>query len=156
MAARLSRRTSRRPPFAEQIRLYVPLPAELRLALESFRGRDGALRTRGIGCSAMDLGLAGRVALVTGVSYGIGAATAIALISEGMQVFGTSRTVPEPRIGLVHATIDMSTADSGVKAVEGCLAEFGRLDVLVNNVGRVGLALGSPTSPTPSGSSIGT
>lgn len=83
----------------------------------------------------MDLGLADRVALVTGVSYGIGAAIAVALIGEGMHVFGTSRTVPEPRAGLVHASIDMSTADAGAKAVEGCLAEFGRLDVLVNNVG---------------------
>ena len=83
----------------------------------------------------MDLGLAGRVALVTGVSYGIGAATALALIGEGMQVFGTSRTAPEPQAGLVHITIDMSTADAGEKAVEGCLAEFGCLDLLVNNVG---------------------
>jgi NAD(P)-dependent dehydrogenase (short-subunit alcohol dehydrogenase family) len=85
----------------------------------------------------MDLALAGRVALVTGVSYGIGAATAVALIGEGMKVFGTSRTVPEPRTGLVHATLDISTADSGEKAVAGCLAEFGRLDVLVNNVGSI-------------------
>lgn len=45
----------------------------------------------------MDLGLAGKVALVTGVSYGIGAATAVTLIDEGMKVFGTSRTAPEPR-----------------------------------------------------------
>jgi NAD(P)-dependent dehydrogenase (short-subunit alcohol dehydrogenase family) len=85
----------------------------------------------------MDLALADRIALVTGVSYGIGAATALALIGEGMRVFGTSRTLPEPRPGLVHATIDMSMADAGEKAVQGCLAEFGRLDVLVNNVGSI-------------------
>jgi NAD(P)-dependent dehydrogenase (short-subunit alcohol dehydrogenase family) len=90
----------------------------------------------------MDLGLSGRVALVTGVSYGIGASTAAALIEEGMKVFGTSRTAPEPRAGLAHATLDMSAADAGQKAVEGCLAEFGRLDVLVNNVGFVRLAAG--------------
>jgi NAD(P)-dependent dehydrogenase (short-subunit alcohol dehydrogenase family) len=83
----------------------------------------------------MDLDLAGRVALVTGVSYGIGEATARALIAEGMQVFGTSRTVPEPRTGLVHTVIDMSEVDAGERAVEGCLAAFGRLDILVNNVG---------------------
>jgi NAD(P)-dependent dehydrogenase (short-subunit alcohol dehydrogenase family) len=83
----------------------------------------------------VNLELSGKVALVTGVSYGIGAATADALIGEGMRVFGTSRTTPASRGGLVHAAIDMSTPDAGATAVERCVAEFGRLDVLVNNVG---------------------
>jgi NAD(P)-dependent dehydrogenase (short-subunit alcohol dehydrogenase family) len=83
----------------------------------------------------MDLGLDGKVALVTGVSYGIGAATADAFIREGAQVFGTSRSAPASRDGLVHAAIDMSAADAGDRAVAGCLQELGRLDVLVNNVG---------------------
>jgi NAD(P)-dependent dehydrogenase (short-subunit alcohol dehydrogenase family) len=83
----------------------------------------------------MDLGLTDKIALVTGVSYGIGAAIAEILVREGMQVFGTSRTAPEPVQGVVHASIDMSRPDAGFKAVEGCVAEFGRLDVLVNNVG---------------------
>jgi NAD(P)-dependent dehydrogenase (short-subunit alcohol dehydrogenase family) len=83
----------------------------------------------------MDLGLADKVALITGVSYGIGAATADALIGEGMRVFGTSRTAPRPRTGLAHASIDMSASDAGGEAVEACVKEFGRLDVVVNNVG---------------------
>jgi NAD(P)-dependent dehydrogenase (short-subunit alcohol dehydrogenase family) len=83
----------------------------------------------------MDLGLRGKVALVTGVSYGIGAATADVFIQEGMRVFGTSRTPPEPRADVAHASIDMSAADAGDRAVAGCIEEFGRLDVLVNNVG---------------------
>lgn len=83
----------------------------------------------------MDLGLAGKVALVTGASYGIGYATASTLIDEGMKVLGTSRTAPEPRDGLVHAGIDMSEPDAGDRAVEACLNEFGRLDLVVNNVG---------------------
>lgn len=83
----------------------------------------------------MDLGLSGRVALVTGVSYGIGAAVADAFILEGAQVFGTSRTVPQSRDGLVHLSLDMSEADAGNEAVEACLQQFGRIDVLVNNVG---------------------
>jgi len=86
--------------------------------------------------------MAGRVALVTGVSYGIGAATAQAFIDEGMHVFGTSRSVPTPRAGLVHSTIDMSNPDAGDRAVEACLAEFGRLDVLVNNVGHARIGSG--------------
>jgi NAD(P)-dependent dehydrogenase (short-subunit alcohol dehydrogenase family) len=65
----------------------------------------------------MDLGLSQRVALVTGVSYGIGAAAADALILEGAQVFGISRSAPQPRDGLVHMSLDMRGADAGNKAV---------------------------------------
>ena len=83
----------------------------------------------------MDLGLGGRVALVTGVSYGIGAAVADAFIREGGQVFGTSRSAPSQRPGLVHLSLDMSEKDAGDEAVAGCLKAFGRVDVLVNNVG---------------------
>jgi NAD(P)-dependent dehydrogenase (short-subunit alcohol dehydrogenase family) len=83
----------------------------------------------------MDLELAGKTALITGVSYGIGAATAEAFLREGAQVFGVSRSAPEPRAGLVHAAIDMSAEDAGEKAVNACVEEFGRLDVAVNNVG---------------------
>ena len=83
----------------------------------------------------MDLGLSERVALVTGVSYGIGAAAADSLILEGAQVFGISRSAPQPRDGLVHMSLDMSGADAGNEAVAACLEQLGRLDVLVNNVG---------------------
>lgn len=83
----------------------------------------------------MDLGLHGKVALVTGASYGIGAAVADAFVREGAQVLGTSRSVPAPREGLVHKTLDMSEPAAGEQAVAACLEEFGRLDVLVNNVG---------------------
>jgi NAD(P)-dependent dehydrogenase (short-subunit alcohol dehydrogenase family) len=83
----------------------------------------------------MDLGLTGKVALVTGVSYGIGAAVADAFIREGAQVFGTSRSAPTHREGLAHLRLDMSQTDAGDKAVAACIQEFGRLDVLVNNVG---------------------
>jgi NAD(P)-dependent dehydrogenase (short-subunit alcohol dehydrogenase family) len=90
----------------------------------------------------MDLGLAGKVALITGVSYGIGWATADALIREGAHVFGTSRSVPQPREGLTHAALDMSTGQAGDEAVAGCLQHYGRLDAVVNNVGSGRLGTG--------------
>jgi NAD(P)-dependent dehydrogenase (short-subunit alcohol dehydrogenase family) len=89
----------------------------------------------------MDLGLSGRVGLVTGVSYGIGAATADAFLAEGMHVFGTSRSRPD-RADITHACIDMSGVDAGERSVAGCVEALGRLDVLVNNVGSAHIGAG--------------
>jgi NAD(P)-dependent dehydrogenase (short-subunit alcohol dehydrogenase family) len=83
----------------------------------------------------VDLGLSGKVALVTGVSKGIGQAVAEELLREGMQVLGTSRSAPPPRDGLEHVVIDMQEPSSGERSVAACLERFGRLDVVVNNVG---------------------
>jgi NAD(P)-dependent dehydrogenase (short-subunit alcohol dehydrogenase family) len=98
----------------------------------------------------MDLGLSGKVVLVTGVSYGIGAAVADAFLREGAQVLGTSRSVPEPREGLVHMSLDMSEPLAGGQAVAACLEQLGRLDVLVNNVGsgRVGTGFAEESDAT--------
>jgi NAD(P)-dependent dehydrogenase (short-subunit alcohol dehydrogenase family) len=89
----------------------------------------------------MDLGLSGKVGLVTGVSYGIGAATADTFVDEGMRVFGTSRTRPD-RADITHAAIDMTAADAGDRSVSGCVEAFGRVDVLVNNVGSARIGTG--------------
>ena len=83
----------------------------------------------------MDLGLRDKVALVTGVSYGIGSAVAATLIREGGHVFGTSRSTSGVHDQVSHAQIDMSEESAGDAAVGACLARFGRLDILVNNVG---------------------
>jgi NAD(P)-dependent dehydrogenase (short-subunit alcohol dehydrogenase family) len=86
-------------------------------------------------CCHMDLQLGGKVALVTGVSQGIGLAVAGTLLGEGMRVVGTSRTVPSTRSGLFHVELDMSETGAGESAVAATLSQFGQLDVLVNNVG---------------------
>ena len=95
----------------------------------------------------MDLQLRDKVALVTGSSRGLGLASARALAAEGCRVTLTGRgettlaaaaadlrAIAEP--GAVHAVAaDLSTAEGVAVAVEQTVAAFGRLDVLVNNMG---------------------
>ena len=83
----------------------------------------------------MDLGLAGKVALVTGVSQGIGLACAASLIAEGARVLGTSRSAPPVVDGLAHVALDMTEPDAAEQSVAETLDRFGSLDILVNNVG---------------------
>lgn len=86
----------------------------------------------------MELQLAGRTALVTGASRGIGLATVAALAAEGARVVGAARTItPElEQTGALAISADLATPDGPARLVEQALAELGgSLDVLVNNVG---------------------
>ena len=88
----------------------------------------------------MDLGLSGKVALVTGASQGIGFAVAQALADEGAQVAVSSRSqerieAAAKRIGArayVHDTNDLDSAPALVDRIE---EELGPLAVLVTNTG---------------------
>ena len=94
----------------------------------------------------MDLGLKGKVALVTGASRGIGAAIAQRFDQEGCKVAVLARRQSELD-GLVagfsgpHAkealalACDMMSADQIEKSVTAILKQFGRVDIAVNNVG---------------------
>jgi NAD(P)-dependent dehydrogenase (short-subunit alcohol dehydrogenase family) len=90
----------------------------------------------------MDLGLAGKVAVVTGASKGIGLAIARALVGEGVFVLAGARdTNDELRAlaggGQVQAVgVDLSTANGATQLIDAAIAR-GRLDILVNNVGAV-------------------
>jgi NAD(P)-dependent dehydrogenase (short-subunit alcohol dehydrogenase family) len=90
----------------------------------------------------MDLGLAGKRAVVTGASKGIGLAVTRALVAEGASVVAGSRSsTPEleqlTADGHVHAVaVDLATADGPVELVDAALG-LGPVDVLVNNVGAV-------------------
>jgi NAD(P)-dependent dehydrogenase (short-subunit alcohol dehydrogenase family) len=90
----------------------------------------------------VDLRLEGKVALVTGVSQGIGLACATSLLAEGARVLGTSRSAPPVFAGLAHVHLDMTDDGAAERAVEETVARLGSLDILVNNVGSGRLSTG--------------
>jgi NAD(P)-dependent dehydrogenase (short-subunit alcohol dehydrogenase family) len=91
----------------------------------------------------MDLELAGKVAVVTGASKGIGLAVVRALADEGAQVVAGARTTATldglDRVSAV--AVDLAAPDGPGKLVQRAIDEHGRVDVLVNNVGAVRLRL---------------
>jgi short-subunit dehydrogenase len=79
---------------------------------------------------------AGKTAIVTGASSGIGKATAAALAQAGFTVFGTSRrAVTDGPRHVTMLTCDVTSDDSVRALVADVLARTGRIDLLVNNAG---------------------
>jgi 3-oxoacyl-[acyl-carrier protein] reductase len=99
----------------------------------------------------MDLGLHGRVAIVTGSSRGIGRAIASALAAEGVRLTLNARgaeplkAFADELAGRGNEVIDVATdvtTPAGCQHVfERTLERFGQVDILINNVGG-----GGPTS----------
>src|SRR5690242_11944979 len=95
--------------------------------------------------STMTTPLTGTVALITGSSSGIGAATARRLAAEGAAVALVARR--RDRLDELAATItgeggtglvveaDVTSEEQAAAAVERTMAELGRLDILVSNAG---------------------
>jgi NAD(P)-dependent dehydrogenase (short-subunit alcohol dehydrogenase family) len=76
------------------------------------------------------------IALVTGVSSGIGRAIAATLAESGYRVFGTVRAVDgDVPPGVDKTVLDVRDEASIGAAVAGILSSVGRIDVLVNNAG---------------------
>jgi len=95
----------------------------------------------------MDLGLAGKVAIITGSSRGLGLVSARALVAEGCNVCICGRgedALSEAALELAAAAVapaevlavraDLATGQGIRDVVDATVARFGGVDVLVNNV----------------------
>jgi NAD(P)-dependent dehydrogenase (short-subunit alcohol dehydrogenase family) len=80
-----------------------------------------------------------KVALITGVSSGIGQSIARQLAQKGFAVFGTSRNPREvePMPGVEVLPLDVRLDESAKACVDAVFAQVERLDILVNNAGYV-------------------
>jgi len=92
-----------------------------------------------------------KVAIVSGVSRGIGKATAIRLAEAGYAIAGISRTIHSPGFSTERAaldsaitrygvdfrsyTLDIADIESHQKVIDCIMKDFGRIDLLVNNAG---------------------
>ena len=86
--------------------------------------------------------LDGRVAVVTGAAHGIGRALAVGLAAEGMRVVavdidGPGAAATAEHIGADSAARQVDVADAAAvdALADYCFAEFGQVDLLINNAG---------------------
>ncbi len=94
----------------------------------------------------MELELAGKVAIVSGGSKGIGRAAALGFVKEGASVVVCARgrqaldaTIdavgPAGRERIVAVAADLTDPAAIQRVVDSAISEFGRIDILVNNAG---------------------
>jgi len=93
----------------------------------------------------VDLGIAGRTALVTAASKGLGRATAMALAAEGVKVAicargeealqATARDISDAGGEVLATVADVTDPAAPARLVAGAAEHFGSLDILVANAG---------------------
>ena len=93
----------------------------------------------------MDLGLKGKVALVTGSSSGIGRAIALCLAQEGANMVVNGRDTARVNavagevkaygVDVLIGLADITLAEDVKKMVADTIDRFGRVDILINNAG---------------------
>src|SRR5829696_8878820 len=124
----------------------VPVVPKQRAARRIWRRATGRLfhnsTTRAMpDCRAMDLGLAGTAALVTGASGGIGSAVARELSAEGARVAlhyhrsGEATEALAAELGGVALRADLRDEGQADALVPGAVEALGRLDACVANAG---------------------
>jgi len=80
--------------------------------------------------------LSGKIALVTGGTKGTGKAIAERLLNAGARVIITARNKPETENKELHfISADLSTSNGSVKVIDEIKAKYGKLDILINNLG---------------------
>ncbi len=104
----------------------------------------------------MDLELNDKIAVVTGASKGIGLAITRALVNEGARVVAGARTTAslEQAGRVTPVAIDLMEPTGPQPLVRRAVDAFGRVDILINNLGSGRLRLGgslAQTMPTSSG-----
>jgi len=90
----------------------------------------------------MDLNLAGKIAIITGASRGIGRAIAEVLSTEGMRLILAARSgdllqevVAGCSTDVYTLAIDLRQAETPQQLIDFALEKFGAIDLLVNNAG---------------------
>lgn len=93
----------------------------------------------------MDLGLHGKVAVVTGASRGLGRSIALGLANEGCLLAICARNEDQLQhvaseiracgTDVLALPLDITDAGSADRLIAGAAEQFGRIDALVNNVG---------------------
>jgi 3-oxoacyl-[acyl-carrier protein] reductase len=94
----------------------------------------------------MELGLSGKVAIITGSSKGIGLETALHLVREGASVTICARNIDKLKVAAKHILdetgVEVHYIETDVTREEDCkrlitstVEKYGRLDIVVNNAG---------------------
>ena len=95
----------------------------------------------------MDLGITGRVAIVTRASAGIGFAVGKELLANGTSVFIVARDPDRlqgaraallelPAAKVAAMAVDVTALDAAILVIAQAVATFGLVEILVNNAGR--------------------
>ena len=100
----------------------------------------------------MDLGIAGKRALVLGGNRGIGQGIAEALVAEGVHVAITGRDAQRmseavaelkalnPKVEVQAFALDLADTDALANFASNITGAFGAIDILINNTGEIGRA----------------
>ena len=90
-----------------------------------------------------------RVAVVTGGSSGIGAATVELLVKDGFRVASLDLTLPTDGVAELTLQVDVTDVEQVDRALGAVVDQLGRIDVLVNNAGITGSQAATTLHETP-------